>query len=180
MPWQKQPAAFARALANEPEVILMDEPFSNLDPLTKQNLLIETKSLAKKTGTTVVLVTHDTRDAMEIADEIWVLHNGSIAQIGNPREVYQYPKTPQIALTSSCLPTPKAREGLQQGFFNYFLGEVAIFPPLYQVHTCSLKCSLRCRPVGQVPTPSAESASRAGCERSRAHPTRGRRRRRAA
>ena len=94
---QKQRVAFARALANEPEVILMDEPFSNLDPLTKQNLLIETKSLAKKTGTTVILVTHDTRDAMEIADEIWVLDNGSITQKGKPREVYQYPKTPQIA-----------------------------------------------------------------------------------
>ena len=94
---QKQRVAFARALANEPEVILMDEPFSNLDPLTKQNLLIETKSLAKKTETTVILVTHDTRDAMEIADEIWVLQKGKIAQKGKPHEVYQYPKTPQIA-----------------------------------------------------------------------------------
>ncbi|MAJ50486.1 MAG: hypothetical protein CMB82_02585, partial [Flammeovirgaceae bacterium] len=94
---QKQRVAFARALANEPEVILMDEPFSNLDPLTKQSLLIETKSLAKKTDTTVILVTHDTRDTMEIADEIWVLQKGTIAQKGKPSEVYQYPKTPQIA-----------------------------------------------------------------------------------
>jgi ABC-type Fe3+/spermidine/putrescine transport system ATPase subunit len=84
-------------LANEPEVILMDEPFSNLDPLTKQSLLIETKSLAKKTDTTVILVTHDTRDAMEIADEIWVLQKGTIAQKGKPHEVYQHPKSPQIA-----------------------------------------------------------------------------------
>ena len=94
---QKQRVAFARALANEPEVILMDEPFSNLDPLTKQSLLIETKSLAKKTDTTVILVTHDTRDAMEIADEIWVLQKGAIAQKGKPHEVYQHPKSPQIA-----------------------------------------------------------------------------------
>ncbi len=94
---QKQRVAFARALANEPEVILMDEPFSNLDPLTKQSLLIETKSLAKKTDTTVILVTHDTRDAMEIADEIWVLQKGTIAQKGKPHEVYQHPKSPQIA-----------------------------------------------------------------------------------
>ena len=94
---QKQRVAFARALASEPEVILMDEPFSNLDPLTKQGLMIETKLLAKKTGTTIVLVTHDTRDAMEIADEIWVLQKGTIAQKGTPREVYQNPKNRQIA-----------------------------------------------------------------------------------
>ena len=94
---QKQRVAFARALASEPEVILMDEPFSNLDPLTKQSLLIETKLLAKKTDTTVILVTHDTRDAMEIADEIWVLQKGKIAQKGTPREVYKKPKNAQIA-----------------------------------------------------------------------------------
>ena len=94
---QKQRVAFARALASEPEVILMDEPFSNLDPLTKQGLLIETKLLAKKTETTIILVTHDTRDALEIADEIWVLQKGTIAQKGTPREVYQNPKNQQIA-----------------------------------------------------------------------------------
>lgn len=94
---QKQRVSFARALASEPEVILMDEPFSNLDLLTKQSLLIETKLLAKKTDTTVILVTHDTRDAMEIGDEIWVLQKGKIAQKGTPREVYKKPKNAQIA-----------------------------------------------------------------------------------
>ena len=68
----------------------MDEPFINLDPLTKQGLLIETKLLAK-TETTIILVTHDTRDALEIADEIWVLQKGTIAQ-KIPHEVYQNPK----------------------------------------------------------------------------------------
>jgi|TARA_B110000503_G_scaffold143328_1_gene244109 ABC-type Fe3+/spermidine/putrescine transport system ATPase subunit len=93
---QKQRVAFSRALASEPAVILMDEPFSNLDPLTKQSLLIETKALAKITNTTIILVTHDTRDAMEIADEIWVLQDGIIIQKGRPKEIHQKPASAAV------------------------------------------------------------------------------------
>jgi ABC-type Fe3+/spermidine/putrescine transport system ATPase subunit len=94
---QKQRVAIARALATEPEVILMDEPFSNLDPITKNELLQESREIAHKSDTTIILVTHDTRDALEAADQLHVLIDGSIQQQGTPVYVYSNPKTPQIA-----------------------------------------------------------------------------------
>jgi ABC-type Fe3+/spermidine/putrescine transport system ATPase subunit len=94
---QKQRVAIARALASEPEVILMDEPFSNLDPITKNELLQESREIAHKSETTILLVTHDTRDALEAADQIHILIDGSIHQEGEPKAVYSNPKSPQIA-----------------------------------------------------------------------------------
>ncbi len=94
---QKQRVAFSRAMANEPEIIMMDEPFSNLDPATTQTLLQETKSLSKQTNTTILLVTHDTRDAMEAADRIIILENGNIRQSGTPMEIYEKPINRKIA-----------------------------------------------------------------------------------
>jgi ABC-type Fe3+/spermidine/putrescine transport system ATPase subunit len=94
---QKQRVAIARALATEPEVLLMDEPFSNLDPLTKNTLLQETREIANQTTTTIILVTHDTRDALEVADVIHIMIDGHIEQSGPPKSVYQNPDTPTIA-----------------------------------------------------------------------------------
>ncbi len=94
---QKQRLAFARALSTEPEVILMDEPFSNLDPQTKQLLLQETREIASETNTTIILVTHDTRDAMEAADRVIILDEGNIVQDDHPKEVYYNPVSPKVA-----------------------------------------------------------------------------------
>ena len=94
---QKQRVSIARALATEPEVILMDEPFSNLDPMTKNVLLQESRQIANDTNTTIVLVTHDTRDALEVADQIHVLINGRIVQSDTPTGLYQKPEKPEIA-----------------------------------------------------------------------------------
>ncbi|MFT4736114.1 MAG: ABC-type Fe3+/spermidine/putrescine transport system ATPase subunit [Cyclobacteriaceae bacterium] len=94
---QKQRVAIARALATEPAVILMDEPFSNLDPLTKYELLQETKTISQSTNTTFILVTHDTRDALEVADLIHVMIDGEIVQNGSPLDLYDQPGSLQIA-----------------------------------------------------------------------------------
>ncbi|MFY0687356.1 MAG: ABC transporter ATP-binding protein [Cyclobacteriaceae bacterium] len=94
---QKQRVAIARALATEPEVILMDEPFSNLDTLTKQQLLLDTKHLAHETGTIIVLVTHDMRDAMEAADHMVILSPSGIVQSGSPQSIYEQPNSLTIA-----------------------------------------------------------------------------------
>lgn len=94
---QAQRVAMARALATEPAVVLMDEPFSNLDPITKQSLLQESQSIAKATNTAIVLVTHDTRDAMEAADEILVLGDGKVLQSGSPKEIYEQPASRSVA-----------------------------------------------------------------------------------
>jgi ABC-type Fe3+/spermidine/putrescine transport system ATPase subunit len=94
---QKQRLAIARALATEPAIILMDEPFSNLDPMTKNSLLLESKTIARQTDTTIILVTHDTRDAMEVADCVHVLMDGTIAQEGTPIDIYTCPLSPRVA-----------------------------------------------------------------------------------
>lgn len=94
---EKQRVAIARAIASEPEVILMDEPFSNLDLNTKSTLLQEIRSISRETETTIVLITHDTRDAMEVADKVMILYESSIIRQGTPREVYNAPKFPEVA-----------------------------------------------------------------------------------
>lgn len=94
---EKQRVAIARGLAHEPDVLLMDEPFSNLDLGTKSSILAEIRHLAKETNTAIILVTHDTRDALEVADEIVVIHHGSIIRQGTPHEIYFHPATPVVA-----------------------------------------------------------------------------------
>lgn len=94
---EKQRVAIARALATEPEVILMDEPFSNLDLNTKYKLLEELKVIAATTQTAIVLITHDSRDALEVADRVLVMHAGEIIRQGAPREIYTDPAHRQVA-----------------------------------------------------------------------------------
>ena len=94
---QKQRVAIARALATEPEVVLMDEPFSNLDPTTKYELLHESKRIAEESETAILLVTHDTRDALEVGNRIHILMNGGFVQQGNPIDIYRSPNNLEIA-----------------------------------------------------------------------------------
>lgn len=94
---QQQKLAIATALAVEPAVLLLDEPFSNLDPFSKQVFLRQIKQQTQQLGTTAVFVTHDTRDALAVADRIIVLSEGKIAQQGTPQEVYSHPLSESIA-----------------------------------------------------------------------------------
>lgn len=94
---QQQKLAISTALAVEPKVLLMDEPFSNLDPFSKQVFLRKIKEQTQQLGATAVFVTHDTRDALAVADRIIVLSEGKIAQEGTPGEVYHAPVNEAIA-----------------------------------------------------------------------------------
>ena len=94
---EKQRVAISRAMAHEPDVLLMDEPFSNLDLGSKSSLLREIRELARKTETAILLVTHDTRDALQVADKISVLHNGSLIRQGTPKEIYEDPQKEIVA-----------------------------------------------------------------------------------
>lgn len=89
---QRQRAALARALAVEPRVLLLDEPFSALDRKLKQDLRRWLKELQKNTNITIILVTHDQEEALDIADKIIVLNKGKIEQIGTAEEIYHSPK----------------------------------------------------------------------------------------
>jgi sulfate transport system ATP-binding protein len=88
---QRQRMALARALAVEPRVLLLDEPFGALDATVRAELRRWLRRLHDEQGVTTVLVTHDQEEAMEVADRIAVMHVGRIEQVGPPREVYDAP-----------------------------------------------------------------------------------------
>lgn len=88
---QRQRVAVARALATEPEVILMDEPLSNLDALLRMEMRAELKGILAESNTTTVYVTHDQVEAMSMADRIAIMQGGRIVQAASPVEVYRNP-----------------------------------------------------------------------------------------
>lgn len=94
---QRQRVALARALAIEPQVLVLDEPLSNLDAKVRLNVRHEIKSLQKKLGFTSLIVTHDQQEALVMADRIAVLNRGRIEQTGTPEQIYQRPATPFVA-----------------------------------------------------------------------------------
>jgi len=94
---QQQRVALARALAPEPRLLLLDEPFSNLDVDLRERLGLEVRDIIKQLGTTAILVTHDQHDAFAIADEIGIMSRGRIEQWGSPYELYHRPATRFVA-----------------------------------------------------------------------------------
>ncbi|WP_283150125.1 ABC transporter ATP-binding protein [Silvimonas soli] len=88
---QQQRVGVARALAADPEVLLMDEPFGALDPVTRSALQAEIARIHKASGKTIVLVTHDIDEALLLADRIVLLDKGRIAQVGTPFEILAHP-----------------------------------------------------------------------------------------
>ena len=94
---EQQRVAIARSLVLNPKVLLLDEPFSNLDVHLRGVMRDEVKRIQKQFGITMVVVTHDQEDAFRLADRIVVLNNGKIEQIGTPKELYLKPKTEFVA-----------------------------------------------------------------------------------
>ena len=94
---QQQRVALARALAPEPLVVLMDEPFSNLDAHLRNNVRDEVVSILRRSGITTILVSHDQRDALAISDRVAVMNRGRLEQVGSPREIYKHPASIFVA-----------------------------------------------------------------------------------
>jgi ABC-type Fe3+/spermidine/putrescine transport system ATPase subunit len=94
---QQQRVALGRALANEPRLLLLDEPFSNLDTRLKNQLRTDLERIIRKTETTAIFVMHDSADALPISDKIGILQAGELQQIASPQEIYQNPKSAYIA-----------------------------------------------------------------------------------
>lgn len=94
---QQQRVALARALAPRPDLILLDEPFSNLDVEMRERLALEVRDILKQQGTTAVLVTHDQHEAFNIADEIGIMTHGRIEQWDTPYRLYHEPATRFVA-----------------------------------------------------------------------------------
>jgi putative spermidine/putrescine transport system ATP-binding protein len=107
---QRQRVAIARAIAMRPELLLLDEPMSNLDAKLREEMHIELRAIQRRLGITTILVTHDQVEAMTMSDRIAVMYRGRIAQLSTPFEAYERPETP---FASSFL-----------GKTNTFAGEV--------------------------------------------------------
>ena len=109
---QRQRVALARALAVQPQVLLLDEPFGALDAKVRKELRAWLRRLHDEVHLTSIFVTHDQEEAMEVADEIVVMNQGKIEQIGSPAEIYDHPATP---------------------FVMSFIGEVNVLPSTTQL-----------------------------------------------
>jgi sulfate transport system ATP-binding protein len=94
---QRQRVAFARALAIEPKMLLLDEPFGALDAMVRVELRDWLRKFHDEQHVTTMLVTHDQEEAAEVSDHVVVMHEGHVAQVGTPREIYDKPATPFVA-----------------------------------------------------------------------------------
>ncbi|MFB6184168.1 MAG: ABC transporter ATP-binding protein [Haloarculaceae archaeon] len=94
---QKQRIALARSLAPEPDVLLLDEPFSNLDVALRKEMRQEVRRILKDAGVTAISVTHDQEEALSISDRIGVIHDGHLEQVGPPERVFQHPQSRFVA-----------------------------------------------------------------------------------
>jgi ABC-type Fe3+/spermidine/putrescine transport system ATPase subunit len=104
---QQQKVAIAQALAVEPEVLLLDEPFSHLDTIQTHRLIYELRELLHESGTTVIFVTHDLDDALRLTDSVLILQRGKVIQKGNSKELCESPKSRYVArLFSPINPIP--------------------------------------------------------------------------
>jgi iron(III) transport system ATP-binding protein len=94
---QRQRVALARSLAPEPDVILLDEPFSNLDVALRKQMREEVRDILKTTGVTAVSVTHDQEEALSVSDRVAVIHDGHVEQVGRPEAVFEHPESRFVA-----------------------------------------------------------------------------------
>ena len=111
---QQQRVALARALAPEPSLLILDEPFSNLDAMLRTQLRNEVFNIIKKTEVTVLFVTHDTQDALSVADEILILQNGKVVQKDAAANLYVKPNTLYVASLFGS--TVRINKNLQNAF----------------------------------------------------------------
>jgi ABC-type Fe3+/spermidine/putrescine transport system ATPase subunit len=148
---EKQRVAIARAIADEPSLLLMDEPFSNLDPVLKQQLKHEIKDIIKAFGTTAIFVTHETQDALAMADRVAVMKQGEILQTGSPEQVYRKPVSAYVAKFF--------------GYANILSGKelTNLLPELADLVNMDMQYSIRAEHI--YPVPEAENSFKATVER---------------
>jgi ABC-type Fe3+/spermidine/putrescine transport system ATPase subunit len=94
---EKQRVALARSLVLQPDVLLLDEPLSALDPTLRKQVRLELKSLQRRVGITFIFVTHDQEEALSLSDTIAVMNRGRLEQIGSPQELYGQPRNRFVA-----------------------------------------------------------------------------------
>jgi osmoprotectant transport system ATP-binding protein len=103
---QRQRVALARALAVRPHILLLDEPFGALDPVTREAVAADVREIHQKLGLTTLMVTHDMTEALLMADRIAVMRDGHLVQVGTPRELVAHPASDFVA---QLIETPRRR-----------------------------------------------------------------------
>ncbi|HSE94574.1 MAG TPA: ABC transporter ATP-binding protein [Methylomirabilota bacterium] len=127
---EAQRASLARAFAIEPAVLLLDEPFSALDPPTRDDLLLDLQRILRQTAVTTVFVTHDRNEALRVGDRVGVILAGRLAQLGPPEVVFGRPASPEVARfvgVENLLPGRVARA--RGGLLTVDTGSLAIRVP---------------------------------------------------
>lgn len=113
---QQQRVALARALAPRPDAVLLDEPFSSLDANLRADVRAQVVALLREANVPALLITHDQEEAMSVSDTVAILHDGAIAQLGTPREVYLRPANEFVAqATGGCAILDGSSLGLEPG-----------------------------------------------------------------
>ena len=136
---QQQRVALARALAPEPRVLLLDEPFSNLDAGLRASVREEVRAILAVTGTTAVVVTHDQTEALSLADQVAVMDRGRLHQMATPHELYAQPATRFVAeFVGDALTLPGRRAG--RWFVDTALGRLET---MHAVHDTDLAVMIR-------------------------------------
>lgn len=139
---QRQRVAIARALAQEPDVFLLDEPMSALDAKLREEMQVELRLLQQRLGITTIVVTHDQREAMTMADRIIVMSQGRVEQAGTPHEIYHWPRTGFVA---GFIGRANFMDGIASGG-RVMVGDVALsLPKPVQFRDRSL-VQMACRP----------------------------------
>jgi iron(III) transport system ATP-binding protein len=112
---QQTRVALARALAIQPKMVLLDEPFSALDAHLRNELRADVIALLRSQGATAILVTHDREEALVASDKVILMRDGAIAQFGSPEDVYENPTSPEIAVSTGdamILPAQQSADGV--------------------------------------------------------------------
>ena len=150
---QQQRVALARAIVVEPDVLLLDEPLSNLDAKLRLEMRSEIHRICTNIGMTTVYVTHDQKEALSIADRLAILKDGQVMQVGTPREVYQAPVSQFVAEFIGETNFVRAKETP--------LGLETSFCTLQSDHTCEKEdvvCSLRPEVIKVIDTPASSNS----------------------
>ncbi len=155
---QQQRVAIARAVAIEPDVLLLDEPLSNLDAKLREDIRVELRQLVKQTGITTVFVTHDQEEAMAIADRIVVMRSGGIEQVDAPEVLYRRPRTVFVAgfMGQNNLLEVESRGAAANDTQVQVLGSTLDLPQLKDVQN-DFKLSVRPDHFKLVPPGSAQA-----------------------
>jgi iron(III) transport system ATP-binding protein len=154
---QQQRVAIARSLACKPDLLLLDEPFSNIDTQVRQGLIKEIRAIFKAQGVTAIFVTHSREEAFAFADKMAVMNHGEIKQFGSARELYYYPTSRFVANFlggGSYLPARKEAEGI----FSTVLGNINAYSGT--VISTGESCDIFLRPQQITLTPLEHGRAR--------------------